>query len=123
MERSYPTQVGETRIVGTNLGLPGNYALYLVGSGLLGMLLWAMGTIVSGGGVTARLVCVLLGAFPPALTAIVIFGFLLGKPPHFASDYIHSFGIRAFGLMNRGESPGRIHNPWNLNATKGGVDQ
>ncbi len=94
MRRSYPTQMGEKKAVGSNFGLPGNYGLYLVASGIVGLFFWLLFSLAPGVEGPLSTSAVLVGLLPPSLTAWVIFGFVLGKPPHHASDLWQGMGRR-----------------------------
>jgi hypothetical protein len=104
MLRAYQTQPGEQKQVGRNLGLPGNYALYLVGSGIFGLFLWmlsAMSPVFAG---KSMVIPLLIALLPAMVTALVIFGFLLGKPPHYAHDFKQSLGRDSFVISGDGVS-------------------
>ncbi len=101
MRRSYRTQMGEFRKVGSNFGLPGNYGLYLVASGVVGLFLWLMVSLLPGNANPVSAISMVTALIPPGLTAWAIFGFLLGKPPHYATDLWQSLGRRSFTVSER----------------------
>jgi hypothetical protein len=106
MRRSYRTQMGERKEVGSNFGLPGNYGLYLVASGIVGLLLWLMVSLLPGHNSPLSALSMVCGLVPPVLTAWMIFGFLLGKPPHYATDLLAGLGKRSFSISEGRLSPG-----------------
>lgn len=96
--RSYVTQPGERGVVGGNLGLPGNYALYLVASGVSGIFLWMLIALSVGDSGYVQSWAVVISLLPASFTAVVVFGFLLGKPPHFAQDWWIGLGRDSFAV-------------------------
>lgn len=108
MLRRYHTHPGEQKQVGSNLGLPGNYALYLVASGIAGLLLWTLFGLFTGDSGQGRMIAVWIALLPPISCAGVIFGLLLGKPPHYAADCWASIGRNSFrvsGTPTMGTNP------------------
>lgn len=101
MLRCYHTHPGEQKQVGSNLGLPGNYALYLVASGIVGLLLWTLLGLFAGDSGQGRILAVWIALLPPTGCAGVIFGLLLGKPPHYAADWWASMGRCSFRISEQ----------------------